>query len=237
MTVVLDFPASLLGKRRNQNFHINTTSATLGRGLSGLEQTVYSENRHWSGALDFVTLTGEQIQEALAFGDELNGKANAVRLPVLNRGTLTHGSTDQAFYAEAGYSAADIARGFTTFEDGTTFADGAGFALPSTDEPLVSAYAGVGATSVTVEGLIGQRLRRGTYFSYRDYLYRCATNDRGTITFNPPLRAPIEAGSRVEVSNPTVQMKLADDNGWKLFVELARFGQPMSVNFIERLDR
>lgn len=237
MTVVLDFPIPLLGKRRNLNFYIVSTSGTLGRGMNGLQQTVMSETRYWSAQLDLNTLVGNQIQEADAFGDELNGQANAVRLPVFNKGTLTHHSTDQAFYADAGYSAEDIARGFTTFADGTTFTDGSGFALPSTDEPRTVSDAVIGATSLTVEGLIGVRLRRGTYFSHNDFLYRVARNNAGEITFNPPLRAGISAGSQIEVTAPTIQVTLAEDDGWRPFVELARFVQPLSVKFVERFKR
>lgn len=99
-----------------------------------------------------------------------------------------------------------------TYGDGTRHSDGT---------PLVgggpvaetTADAALRATSLAFTGLFAQPLIGGEWFSiehptkgWRAYKVRTVDADAGTLTFRPPLREAVEAGTPIDFANPRCLM-------------------------------
>jgi len=222
--------------QRAQNFHLQSDQPGL-VGLDGREQVVFTENRRWTTELRVTPKAGQAIGNLLATGDELRGRVNVLRVEVCNSLTLTGAGGLAAIYAAAGISADDVTAGFIPFSDGSTFSDGAGFALPDASDPVVTFDAPGGASTVWLDGYLGRQISRGAVFSHDDYLYRVSTNSDGVVTFNPPLRAALSAGDMVKVNRPTVLLRLAKADGWSPFVDVGRISAPMTVKLVEVFER
>lgn len=236
MTQVIEHPSAV--NIRHQNFWIDAPDGGFGPGLDGSEQIVYSENRVWIGEVVLPDLTRDQALVARAFGDRLRGRANAWRMPLINKGTPRYLGDEQAFFSEIGVPADDVARGHILFDDGASFDDGAGFALPDHEEPTVSAAATIGADVIQLDGYLGRNLAVGAFFSdVLDYAYRVVENVDGQVTFNPPLRAALAIGDRIEVSAPYIQVRLADQKQLRVLQEYCEYGRSLKVQVTERLKR
>lgn len=236
MTQVIEHPSAV--KIRHQNFWIDAPDGSFGPGLDGGEQTVYSENRVWMGQVVLPDLTQGDALIARAFGDQLRGRANVWRMPIINNGTPRYLGDEQAFYAEIGVPADDVARGYIPYHDDAAFADGSGFALPDHEEPTVSAAAAIGAEVVQLDGYLGRNLAVGAFFADAlDYAYRVVENLDGQVRFNPPLRAPVVVGDRIEVTAPHIQVRLADKKQMRIFQEYCDYGRSLKVQVTERLER
>lgn len=220
----------------NQNFWLQGVSSAAS-GLDGRQQVVFTENRVWTGSIDFVPMLGQDLMEVRSIGTRLRGRANRLRVPFDNRGTIRAMGTDQDFWRELGFGEADIDRGSTPFSDSTLFSDGTGFALPDPSDPVLGADAVAGVSVIKTAGFMGRHISVGARFSIEDFLYEVASNDEGVIAFEPPLRISSVAGTQVRVSRPMVQVRLAADDGWRQFVQHARLSQPMTVEFVEAFDR
>jgi hypothetical protein len=176
-------------------------------------------------------------QRADVIGDQLVGRKNVLRVPVLNAGTLTYDGDLAVFLAEAGASAADAAVGALLFSDGTSFSDGSAFALPAPDPVTVVAAAREGQSFFAVTGFLGRNLSVGSYFSIFDFLYRVERNEDGRLVFNPPLRGAVAAGEEVEVSRPFVQLRLSSDGGWTPVTDFQAWSETFSVDMEEVFER
>lgn len=236
MATVIDIDPALL-RRAHENFWIDLDDVSPGPGLDGREQIVFTENRRWIGRLDFVRMRPAALGQAVVIGDRLRGRANILRVTVCNNRTARYLGDDAAFYRSVGVSEAEIALGHLTFDDGSEYDGGTGFALPDHEEPVVLAAAPAGASEIELDGYIGRNIAAGSFFSINDFLYRVAANSDGTITFNPPLREAVATGAVVDVSNPKVRVRLQDKADWRPVCEYFRNGQPMTVNVVEVFDR
>lgn len=236
MVQVIDIDSRLL-RRTHENFWIDSDDTSTGRGLDGREQVLFTENRTWTGRLDFVRMRPAALSEAVLVGDRLRGRANVLRVTLRNHRTLRYLGDEVAFYEAVGLSADDIARGHILFSDDASFDDGAGFALPDHDEPTVVADAVAGASTIQMDGYLGRNIAVTAFFSIDDFLYRVASNDDGALAFNPPLRQAVQAGAKVDVSYPKIRVRLQDKRDWRPFCEYFRNGQPMTVNVVEAFDR
>lgn len=233
--VVLDLPREI--KLTDQNLWLDGGSASAGAGLDGREQILFTENRRWVGQLDFAHLQGKSALLGRSIGSRLRGRAHVLRVSVCNAFTARFLGNAVAFYRSIGVDEGDIAFGSTRFSDGVSFGDGSGFSLPSTEEPRIVYDASVGATSLTFEGFIGRNIEIGARFSINDYLYEIASNDDGVVTFNPPLRESVNEGQVVQVSTPTILVRLRDDDGWRPFMRNGRYTLPFQVDVVEAFDR
>lgn len=209
----------------------------MGPGVDGRSQIVFVENRKWTGQIDFPAMDLKALGYAQSIGDQLRGRAGVLRVPVINIGTPRFLGDEASFYQSIGVSPNDVARGALAFDDGSTFDDGSGFALPDFGEPTVVSDAAAGASSLLLTGFLGVSLGVGRFFAIDDFLYRVASNDGGAVTFNPPLRAAVAAGAVAEVSAPAIRVRLAGKADWRPFAEYLRLGQPMTVRVVEAFDR
>lgn len=236
MAIVVDIEPGLL-RPVHENFWLGLDEVSSGPGLDGREQVVFNENRRWIGRLDFLRIQKEKMGHVLVIGDRLRGRANILRITLCNHRTARYLGDQAAFYESVGVPADDIARGRILFDDGASFDDGAGFALPDHDEPTVVADVAAGVSTIQMDGYLGRNIAVGAFFSINDFLYRVEANTDGTITFNPPLRQAAPAGAQVNVTYPKVQVRLRDKAEWRPFCEYFRNGQPMTVNVVEAFDR
>lgn len=236
MTAIIDLPATIAGRQSHQNFWIAGGAAAL-RGLNGREQVLYTENRRWEGRIDLATLSGANILEGRSIGTKLRGRANLLRVPVCNAGTLRQTGTLAKFYADAGVSEAHVALGYIPFSDGTIFTDGTGFALPDPADPTVFGAADAGSSSIRLTGYIGRNITVGARFSINDFLYEVEANDDGQLTISPPLREDVADGVTAEVTSPTILVRLARPDGWQPFVNAGRFTSAMQVELVEAFER
>lgn len=237
MARVIEIPEAMLGRQKNQNFHIVGGSTSSGPGLNGREQIVYTEDRRWTGQIDFAHIFGADILGARVVGDRLRGRANPMRVPICNLGTPRFSGDVTAFYKSIGLPDDIASLGYIPFSDGATFSDGAGFALPDYGEPTIAEDASIGASRIRVYGYIGRNQIPGTGFSINDFFYRVEENNDGHMAINPPLREAVSAGDTINVSKPTIRVRLATNDGWQQFVEYGRVGKPMSINVVEVFER
>lgn len=236
MPTVINIDAGLL-RLAHENFWLDLDDVSPGPGLDGREQVLFTENRRWNGRLDFVRLRPSALTQAVVIGDRLRGRANILRVTLCNYRTARYLGNETAFYESLGFSADDIARGYIPYSDGSSFDDGTGFALPDYGEPTVVSDVAAGASVIKLDGYLGRNVAVGAFFSIDDFLYRVEANTDGVIVFNPPLRASVKSGARVDVSYPKVQVRLRDKSDWRPFCEYFRNGQPMAVNVVEAFER
>lgn len=128
------------------------------------------------------------------------------------------------------------------FSDSSLFSDGAGFY-----QPAINIVAGVGgaalrATSLPIVINVAKPLQGGESFSINHpiwgwRLYEIGTvtmsdAGHGVITFNPPLREAVDAGTQLEFDRPRCTMKLVNAGAMDLNVTTWPFSCP-SVKFVE----
>lgn len=236
MVNVIDLDRSVM-RLAHENFWLDGDDVSTGPGLDGREQVLYTENRRWIGRLDFVRMRPNAIRTAVVVGDRLRGRANLLRLTLCNQWTVRFLDDPAVFYKRVGVSEADLAHGSILFDDSAPFSDDSGFSLPDYSEPITISAVSVGQSKIHLSGYLGRNIAVGAFFSINDYLYRVEENQDGLITFNPPLRAAVLAGVRVDVSRPKILVRLLDGTVWRPFCEYFRNGQPMKLEVTEAFDR
>lgn len=202
-------------------------------GMDGDEVIVAVENRHWVGRVELPPLTTAQALAARAAGDRMRGRRNHIRVPIRNVGVVTMADGLAAWQAGMGLTAAILSAGELTHSDGAVHSDGAGYALPTSEPPTVAADAAQGESRVQMDSDTGRNLAVGAFFSIGDFLYRVAENADGLISFNPPLRRDVLAGEAVEVDRPTVLVRLARADGWRVVQEHGRHARATAVDVVE----
>ncbi|MFW2541536.1 hypothetical protein ACN2XU_02760 [Primorskyibacter sp. 2E107] len=235
MVRIIDLPPVV--PLRHAPFWLETDTSSYGPGADGKETIVYTEDRRWVSEIEVPPLNPAVARLASVIGDRLRGRANLLRLTLPNFGTAVFEGDEAAFLASVGIAADDIARGSLLFSDGASFDDGAGFALPDHDEPVAVADVAAGASEIQLDGYLGRSLAVGAFFSINDFLHRVEANTDGLVTFNPPLREAVPEGAEVEVSNPTVLVRLRDDAGWRVFQQYGRFSENLRVMVTEAFER
>ncbi len=236
MAGVIDIDPKIM-RLAHENFWLDLDDVSFGPGLDGREQIVFAENRRWMGQLDFLRMDFSAHMEARVIGDRLRGRANRLRICVCNRGTARYLGDTQKFYEAVDVPYQNIAQGGVFYDDGASFDDGAGFALPDIGEPTIISNAAAGISVVQMDGYLGRNIAVGAFFSINDFLYRVESNTDGAVIFNPPLRHGVAAGTRVDVTRPKVQVRLRDKADWRPFCEYFRNGRPMTVSVVEAFDR
>lgn len=235
MVRIIDLPPEV--PIRHAPFWLEGDTVSYGAGLDGREQVCFTENRRWISEIELPPLKASAARIANVIGDQLRGRSNLLRIPLVNFGTAVFEGDAVEFYGSVGVPADAIAQGHILFSDGASFDDGAGFALPDHDEPTVLADVAAGASTIQMDGYLGRNIAVGAFFSINDFLYRVEASTDGAVTFSPPLRQGLAAGAQVEVSNPTILVRLKDDMGWRVFQQYGRFSQNMRVMVTEAFDR
>jgi hypothetical protein len=237
MTSIIDLTGGLGLYIRHENLHLHGQTGGSDVGLDGREQVTYSENRRWQGEIVFPPMDQAQALAMRSVGTRLRGRVGRLRLPVLNLQTPSHTGDDAAFWASLGVSAADIAAGAQSFSDGSFFSDGTGFALPDGADPTLSDDLAAGVTQVTIDTYMGKALQVGDRFSIDGFLYEVEDNNDGVIDFAPPLRTAASSGDVVKISQPEIVVRLAQDDGWRPFLDMGFTSREMTVSVVEAFDR
>ncbi|MEP4195984.1 MAG: hypothetical protein ABJL99_10155 [Aliishimia sp.] len=220
----------------HQNFWLDGSSTGV-QGLDGRQEVIFTENRVWNGQIDLVPMLGGDKMAARTIGTRLRGRANRLRVPVDNRGTIRAIGSEADFLKSIGASDGDIANGYSAFADGAQFADGSGYALPEFGEPVLGQALGQGDSLTIFDGFVGRNIVVGARFSIDDFLYEVTANTFGRVEFSPPARASAAKGRLVNVSRPTILTRLKEDSGWRPFERNARITEDMSVELVEAFDR
>ncbi|WP_347311361.1 hypothetical protein [Defluviimonas sp. SAOS-178_SWC] len=216
---------------------LSGSTSSSGVGLDGREQILWRENRVWRGALSLPALRGSQPMRLRALAAQLRGRFGRFRIPICNRFTPRLQTTEADFLAKIGISATDIANGYSPWSDGTLFTDGTGWALPTSAEPVIAFAAPSGARIIHMENYIGRHIEVGAYFSINDFLYRVVENVDGAVSFDPPLREAVIAGSTVNVSAPMFVCRLVSDDGMRVPEHHVRITPSVGIEVVEAFDR
>ena len=219
------------------NLHPRGKSLSPGPGLDGVEQIVTTENRIWQGEITLAPLVGDDVALWDAFLDQLDGRRGVFDLPVPNLFKIDAGASDAEFQASIGLTAAQIAAGRTGFSDSSQFSDGTGFALPTYSEPTARDAAAVGATSVYITGSTSSIIKVGSKFSVNNFLYRVSANASGMLSFTPPLREAIPAGTALSMTAPTIRLRLQEDDGGRVPHLPGNVKTGVSISVVEVLAR
>lgn len=124
------------------------------------------------------------------------------------------------------------------YSDGAFFSDGSGFVSAATQVVLTADLA-KRAVSATVNVILAETIEPGQVFSLGERLYEIdgVTDVSGTtktITFFPPARELVVAGTELNFTNPVCRMRLATDDAMQIDLDSGRRGFP-SLDFVEDL--
>lgn len=217
--MIIEWPTGLSPRIINLRLINKTRSA--GESITGFEQVAGSLATRWAFSLEFNNLKRHLIPAYRAMVAGLEGRANALRVPVF----------DPQFWP----SDAVIGIGSVPHSDGTPFSDDA--------EYLTSDVAGITATGLkgvkelTVDfGSYGPIFDGGLYFGVEEETYLATSvawaGNVATIKFQPALRQDHTAAQfRLR---PRLLMRLADDEQGSLSLERGIIGAP-SLELIEIL--
>lgn len=115
-----------------------------------------------------------------------------------------------------------------------------GFENTEVSRCAVAAPAALRATRMDINLNDTTGLRPGQFFSIGERLHRVQLHwqpDSNTnrIQFEPPLRAAVTTGTRIEIEKPVCKMRFSSETEGLLPQDYADFGPKIDVNFVEAL--
>ncbi len=209
--MIIEWPKGLSPRIINLRLINKTRSA--GESLTGFEQVATSLSTRWAFSLEFNNLKRHLIPSYRAMIASLEGRANALRVPVF----------DPQFWP----SDAEIGIASVPHSDGTPFSDDAEYL--TTDVSGITAAGLKGVKEISVDfGIYGPIFDGGLYFGLDDETYLATsvlwTGNVATIRFQPGLRQDHTAATfRLR---PRLLMRLGDDQGGELALERGIIGSP-----------
>jgi hypothetical protein len=205
-------------------WRLQTQTAGPGMGLNSVRQFIARENRVWAGRYQVRGAWDSAHGAFYAFLDQLRGPLNSFVVPVTNFAALRGPVGGFVFLTDGG--------DFVMTDGGAEFV-----VLDDDPDPVVATSAVVGAMQIALSGIDGLFLVPGAFFSHGDWLYRVAANVDGLATFNPPLRAPIASGQRLNVLAPTIRVRMASDEAAAQAHQPSRRRGPFTFSVTEAFDR
>ena len=215
--MIIEWPKGLSPRIINLRLINKTRSA--GESLTGFEQVAGSLATRWAFSLEFNNLKRHLIPAYRAMVASLEGRANALRVPVF----------DPQFWP----SDAVIGIASVPHSDGTPFSDDAEYL--TTDVSGITATGLKGTKELTVDfGDYGPIFDGGLYFGVDEETYLSTSvawaGNVATIKFQPGLRQDHTAATfRLR---PRLLMRLADDQSGELPLERGIIGSP-SLEMVE----
>jgi hypothetical protein len=228
--MTLQFPPSLL-RERSTRWALTGNTITPGQTSAGAFPVARMDGGGlWVAELGNVVLsTADHIRTWRAIAAAADGGAEPIIVPSCDKLTFPAPLVD----GEPVYSWGDIPH-----SDGTLFSDGSGYYLPVVEAEAAS-DATLRATTMDITMTVGGELRGGEVFSiehptmgWRRYEIASVDEDGDTITFRPPLREAVSAGTALEFDQPKCLMRLASGDAMALTLDMRRFGGP-SATFVE----
>lgn len=209
--MIIQWPGGLSPRIINLRLINKTRSA--GESLTGFEQVASSISTRWAFGLEFNNLKRHIIPSYRAMVASLEGRANALCVPVF----------DPQFWP----TGAEIGIASVPHSDGTPFSDGGEYL--TTDVEGITATGLKGAKVLEVDfGAYGPIFGGGLYFGVEDETYLATSvtwaGSVATIRFQPGLRQD-HTDARVRL-RPRLIMRLVDDQGGELALERGIIGAP-----------
>lgn len=223
--MTIRWPVGILPPR-NVGFDLAPRSLSAPASIGGATQVVASDAGIWKATYGDVRVTGiDAVLTWRAIAALLEGRAGQVLIP-LCRGYQPVIRDPADLYDEVPH------------DDDTFFDDDTGYVGATTFVHFASAAA-VRAVSASVTIGYGGTLQPGQHFSVGERLYRLrsvsyVTGAQASITFRPPLREAVAAGTRLEFDDPVCRMRLASDAEMDLELQMRRWATP-TLNFVEDL--
>lgn len=217
------WPINVLPPRE---FAINLAPRTLAgpSSISGVGQVATSDAGIWKATYGGVPVVSRQkILTWRSLGEWAEGRLNPFLIPITN------------FYQpyapewEAAYKT-------VPHSDQSPFSDHGEYRSRVINVALVSNIP-LRGTTANLAIIAAHDIQPGQHFSIGDRLYRIRTlqmtgENTATITFRPPAREAVAAGTELEFDQPVCRMRLASDSEMDLPLDYGRWSFP-SVNFIE----
>lgn len=203
------------------NLRLINKTRSAGESLTGFEQVAPSLATRWAFSFQFANLKRELVPAYRAMIASLEGRANAIRVPVF----------DRRFWPSDG--AIGIAS--VPHSDGSAFSDGTEYLTDDLAGITATGLAGTKELSVDFEAY-GQIFEAGLYFGIADETYLATavswSGSVATIKFQPGLRQNHTA-SQFRL-RPRLIMRLSDDQSGELPLERGIIGAP-TLDFVEIL--
>lgn len=200
-------------------------SAVAPPSLSGFTQAVWSPASSWRvAARGFPLNTPQRIRFWRALSGQIRGRSGIIVLPVWQRSQL------QPWPGAPGDPSVAV-----TNDDGSTHADGTGYAQPAL--AAVVAAAPRGAVTLTMTVLPGMSIGPGDGFSIGHRYYEITAvdavdGDVYEVGIRPRLRVAVPDLETADFSTPTMRVRLANDAGMHLPLDYGRIAV-VDVSFIE----
>ena len=198
------------------------------QSISGAETVIPTLRGRWSASASFVLKGEGAMLQWQAFLAQMEGRIGTTLVPARSRWR----PKDRDGHALAFCQIGDLA-------DAQTH-EHFGFANTPISYMTVAAAAPLRATEIDVRNVNTTGLRPGQFFSIGERLHRVQTHwqpgAEGTsrLMFQPPLRAAVAAGARVELGRPVCKMRFAtDDEG--PFDQSMPVLPRVQVNFVEAI--
>lgn len=218
------------------------TTYSAGRGLGGFRQVRSTSNGYWRGTIDIAPMFGLDLIDFKGFLFSLEGSSGVFDLPicdpyVFDPSTLTY----EQWLERQGYVIANLAGPvggvyMEPFSDGQFYSDGTGFVLSPYSAPAPSSDVLSGASQIELVSVSG--MVRGSYFSTPDNFLHIVTEVNGSIiSFAPPLRADLTAGTLLEFKDPMIRVRLSDDASGSPTTEFHRWSSGEQISIEEVMER
>lgn len=192
--------------------------------VSGVGQVAASDAGIWKASYGGIPVVNcQSITLWRALNTLLEGRMNSVAVPYSMR--------CQPFSSDW-----ESVHDGVPHSDGSPFADSGLYQSRLIDVHLTSNIPLRGTTAnIALHTAYG--VQPGQVFSIKDRLYRIRTlqmigENTATITFRPPAREAVSAGSEIEFDRPVCRMRLATDAEMDLPLDYGLWSFP-TVNFIE----
>jgi hypothetical protein len=226
--MTLQFPPSLM-RERSTRWALTGNTITPGQTSAGaFPVTRMDGGGLWVAELSNISLaTADHIRAWRAIAALADGGAEPIIVPRCEKLTFPAPIID----GSPVYSWGEVPH-----SDGALFSDDTGYYQPVVEAEAASAGA-LRATSMDVTITTGGELQGGETFSIEHPTmgHRCyviGSVDGDTITFRPPLREAVSAGTALEFDQPKCLMRLASGDAMALTLDMRRFGGP-SATFVE----
>lgn len=220
--MTIRWPEKVL-RPQNVAFDLAPRSLAGPASVSGKTQVVSSDAGLWKFTFGNVVVNGrDRVLAWRAIQALLEGRLGTILVP-LCRGyqPVPAGAVEAGLWGDVPHS------------DDADFSDDTGY-VGTVISVVAAEDVASRAVSMTADVTYSGDLQSGQHFSIGERLYRIRTfdADTGTMTFRPPLREAVAAGTELNFDGPVCRMRLASDDAMDLELALRRFGNP-TVNFLE----
>ncbi|WP_028716880.1 hypothetical protein [Paracoccus sp. J39] len=226
MPEIIDWPCNLI-RALDVSYFIQWTSREAGANLAGVPQILTPNMGVWRVDITIPRdFDGTRVKEFEALVSEMRGRYNVANLCICDPYKYGSRVSPKQF----------------PFADGTWFSDGTGFADPTqgTESIVTTAPVAAGDNQLYVEltNPVRPSFRLGDMFSVNGFLYRVVRrNAAGWVKFEPSARAPIPAGTVLQTNPPRFRGRFLDDMQGQRTRQYLKWGQSITVSFIEAFDR